>query len=396
MASGHSVIARDFGSLGIVPLKILMFSNTDWYMFNFNRALAMELKTSGHDVLLVTPPGEYANRFEEIGLRWIEAPMNRRSLNVFRELQFLFWLFGLFRREEVNLVHSFTLKCCLYASLVAKFTRGLHAVNTIAGLGYVFTSQDLLARLLRPFVRALILFSFSGERSKIVLLNNDDFASFGRMGFSRRKTHLILGAGVSRKHFYPRDERRTWEPFRVVLPARMLWDKGIREFVEAARIVRQLRPDVIFLLAGAPDPGNPTAIDESQIRAWESDGLVRWLGHVQDMLELYHSVDAVVLPSYREGLPTSLTEAALCALPLIATDVPGCRDVIENEVDGLLVPVRNAQALALQINRLATDEKLRVRLGQAAYQKACCLFEEQVIIRETVSLYAWASPLGEV
>lgn len=356
----------------------------------------MELKSSGHDVLLVTPAGEYARKFEEIGLRWIEAPMNRRSLNVFRELQLLFWLFRLFRREEVNLVHSFTLKCCLYASLVAKCTWGLYAVNTIAGLGYVFTSQNLLARLLRPFVRALILFSFSGERAKIILLNKDDYASFGGMGFSQKKIHLILGAGVSRKRFYPNEKRRTWGPFRVVLPARMLWDKGVREFVEASRIVRQLRPDITFLLAGEPDPGNPTAIDESQIRAWESNGLVEWLGHVQNMLELYHSVDAVVLPSYREGLPTSLTEAALCALPLIATDVPGCRDVIENEVDGLLVPVRNAQALALQIDRLATDEKLRARLGQAAYQKACSSFEEQVIIKETMSLYEWATPSGQV
>lgn len=373
-------------------MKILLFSNTDWYMFNFNRALALELKSSGHDVVLLTPAGEYASKFQEIGLRWIEAPMNRRSLNVFRELQFLFWLFRLFRHEKINVVHSFTLKCCLYASLVAKLFRGLRAVNTIAGLGYVFTSKNLLARLLRPFVQLLILFSFSGERVKIVLLNNDDFASFGRMGFSRKKTHLILGAGVSREQFYPRDALRTWEHFRVVLPARMLWDKGVREFVEASQILREFRPDVEFLLAGAPDPGNPTAIDETQIRTWESSGLVRWLGHVESMRELYHSVDAVVLPSYREGLPTSLTEAALCALPLIATDVPGCRDVIENEVDGLLVPVRNARELALQIDRMASDEGLRVRLGQAAYQKACRLFEEQAIIKQTVSVYAWAMP----
>lgn len=392
MAVKDFPVPWDLGNLGINPLKILLFSNTDWYMFHFNRALALELKSSGHDVVLLTPGGEYANKFQEFGLHWIEAPMNRRSLNVFRELQFLFWLFRLFRREKINLVHSFTLKCCLYASLAAKFIRGLRAVNTIAGLGYVFTSKNLLAILLRPFVQSLILFSFAGKRAKIVLLNSDDFASFGRMGFSRKKIHLVLGAGVSREQFYPRDSQRTWRNFRVVLPARMLWDKGVREFVEASQIILKSRPDVEFLLAGDPDPGNPTAIDESQIRLWESSGLVKWLGHVQNMRELYHGVDAVVLPSYREGLPTSLTEAALCALPLIATDVPGCRDVIENEVDGILVPVRNAQELALQIDRLVSDEGLRMRLGHAAYQKACRLFEEQVIIKQTVSVYAWAVP----
>lgn len=337
---------------------------------------------------MLTPGGSYCHRFAELGIRWVEAPMNRRSLNVLRELKFLYWLFDFFRTERPHLIHSFTLKCCLYASLVGKLFPQTRKVNTVAGLGYVFTSHEVKARLLRPLVRFLILFGFSGVRTSVVVLNKDDFSSFRKLGFSTKKLHLILGAGVSKLKYFPRQVRENASTFRVVLPARMLWDKGIREFVDASRLIQDAHPEIECLLAGAPDPGNPTAIEDGQLRVWERQGLVKWLGHVDQMADLYHDVDAVVLPSYREGLPTSLTEAAMCALPLIASDVPGCRDVIDHEVDGLLVPVRNAQALADAIVRLATDRAMCNRLGQAALLKALDQFEETRVIERTLAVYS--------
>ncbi len=167
----------------------------------------------------------------------------------------------------------------------------------------------------------------------------------------------------------------------------MLWDKGVGEFVEAARITRAKRANVAFVLAGDPDPGNPAAIPESVLHEWQAAGLVEWLGHVDDMPGFLAQADIVVLPSYREGLPKSLIEAAACGRPLITTDVPGCRDVVTDGVNGLLVPVRNASALAGAIARLAGDQALARRLGEAARAKAVAEYDERSIVMRTLAVY---------
>jgi glycosyltransferase involved in cell wall biosynthesis len=173
----------------------------------------------------------------------------------------------------------------------------------------------------------------------------------------------------------------------VLLAARLLWDKGLAEFVEAARILREQGRAITFLLAGTPDPGNPAAVPEQIIRDWTEQGLMQWLGHVEDMAKLLASVDMMVLPSYREGLPKSLIEAAACGLPLVTTNVPGCREVVTDGVDGLLVPARDAVALAAAMARLLDDKALAARLGQAARVKALAEFDERIVIERTLAVY---------
>jgi glycosyltransferase involved in cell wall biosynthesis len=173
----------------------------------------------------------------------------------------------------------------------------------------------------------------------------------------------------------------------VLLPTRLLWDKGIAEFVAAARQLRGEGRVITFLLAGDPDPGNPATVPLATVRAWAEEGVLEWLGHVDDMPALFATVDIVVLPSYREGLPKSLIEAAACGLPLVATDVPGCREVITDGEDGLLVPVRDAVALAAAIARLIDDRKLAARLGAAARKKALSQFDERIVIDRTIAVY---------
>jgi glycosyltransferase involved in cell wall biosynthesis len=173
----------------------------------------------------------------------------------------------------------------------------------------------------------------------------------------------------------------------VLLPARLLWDKGIAEYVDAARQLGSQGCNIEFLLAGDPDPGNPAAVPLSDVRRWVDEGLVHWLGHVDDMPGLFASVDAVVLPSYREGLPKGLIEAAACGLPLVTTDVPGCREVVADGVDGLLVPPRSAGALAQAIARLQDDPALARRLGEAARRKALEHFDESIVIDRTMAVY---------
>lgn len=173
------------------------------------------------------------------------------------------------------------------------------------------------------------------------------------------------------------------------MAARLLWEKGLREYTEAARLLRAQGRNIEFLLAGMPDPGNPDSVPEETVRSWVAEGLIQWLGHISDMASLLKTVHVVVLPtSYREGLPTILTEGAACALPLIATDMPGCREVVSHEVDGLLIPVHNAGALALAIARLDDDPNFAAVLGVNAQAKALAEFDEKIVIQRTMAVYS--------
>jgi len=368
----------------------MFFANSDWYLYNFRRSLAAALKDAGHEVLLVSPPGPYGEKLRACGFRWMPAPMRRESLNPFRELALLFWLWRLVWAEKPQLVHGFTIKCAVYGGLAARLA-GFGRVSSVTGMGYVFISDAPKAKLLRPVVRALMRFALGGERARLILQNPDDVRLFDQRAIlPRTETRLIPGSGVDCTRFLPPtsgDERAAGQPLRVVLAARMLWDKGVDEFVHAARLLKSEKRNLQFVLAGNPDPGNPAFISEKTLLEWQASGLVEWLGHVEDMPAVFAGADIVVLPSYREGLPKSLIEAAACARPLITTDVPGCREVVTDGVDGLLVPARDAISLARAIARLQDDPALARRLGQAARAKALAKFDERVVIARTLAVY---------
>ncbi|MDR6492264.1 glycosyltransferase family 4 protein [Paraburkholderia sp. 22099] len=372
--------------------KVILFANTDWYLYNFRLSLARKLRELGHEVVLLSPPGEYGPQLRALGFRWEPAPMVRRSLNPLREVTLLMWLVRFLRRERPDLVHGFTIKCAVYGSLSSRLAGVAVRVNAVAGMGYVFSSRDVKAVVLRPLVRRVMRMAFGGKRSMLILQNPDDLALFRTANIvDERAIRVIKGSGVNISRFKPRSEEA--EPLeaqslRVVLAGRLLWDKGIAEYVEAARILKAEGRSVRCILAGTPDPGNPAAVDENLLRGWVRDGLVEWLGHVSDMPALFAETDVAVLPSYREGLPKSMIEAAACALPLIITDAPGCREVvgIDGE-EGLVVPVRDGRALADAIRRLDDDRALARKLGEAARQKALREFDEQIIIERTLAVY---------
>lgn len=369
-------------------MKFLLFANTDWYLLNFRQSLARALREAGHEVLLISPPGPYGEKLRELGYRWEPVPMARRSLNPLRELALVKWLRRLIEREQVDLVHGFTIKPAIYGSIAARLAGVPARVNAVAGMGYVFTSSAPRALMLRPVIRRLFRYALDGDGARLILQNPDDVAMFSRARLVHpEKVRLIPGSGVDCSRFAPTKGDRGLARFRVVLPARLLWDKGLAEYVAASRLLRARGTPVDFFLAGDPDPGNPASVPEHVVRGWVDDGLVQWLGHVTDMPALFHSVDAVVLPSYREGLPKGLIEAAACALPLVTTDVPGCREVVSHEQDGLLVPMKNAQALADAIARMQADPALCRRLGNAARRKALAQFDERSVIERTLGVY---------
>ena len=367
----------------------ILFSNTDWYLYNFRSSLALKLRNSGHNLILLSPEGPYGEKLRAMGLRWEPFPMSRRSLNPFGEALLLWRLFLLFRRERPDMVHGFTIKCAVYASFAARLAGVPARVNAVAGMGYVFTSDDLKARLLRPIVRSLLKLALGGRNARLILQNPDDVALFRQAGLvDPGHVRLIPGSGVDCMRFSPAPQQVAGGHVRVVLPARLLWDKGLAEYIAAARLLRSRGVPVDLLLAGTPDPGNPAAVPESAVREWISEGLVQWLGHVDDMPALFRSVQIVALPSYREGLPKGLIEAGASGCALVTTDVPGCREVVTHEVDGLLVPVKDGAALADAIERLVRDPALRRRLGAAARHKAVTEFDERIVIARTLDVYA--------
>ena len=370
-------------------MKLVLFANTDWYLYNFRCSLALALQAQGYELLLISPPGPYGEKLRALGLRWEPVPMDRRSLNPLREARLLAWLVALFRRERPALVHGFTIKCAVYGSLAARVAGVPARVNAVAGMGYVFTSNDTKAQILRPLVRALMHAALDGRNARLILQNPDDVALFERAGFvDAAHIRLIAGSGVDCSRFAAREGLRDpGKPLRVLLAARLLWDKGLAEFVAAARQLRGEGRAIDFLLAGDPDPGNPAAVPDATVRGWVDEGLLQWLGHIDDMPALFASVDVVVLPSYREGLPKGLIEAAACALPLVTTDVPGCREVVSDGLDGLLVPARDAAALASAIARLHDEPLLARQLGIAARAKALAEFDERIVIERTLDVY---------
>ena len=376
-------------------MKILLFANTDWYLFNFRLSLAQALQAEGHEVLLISPPGEYGARLQALGFRWEPLPMDRKSLNPLRELRLLAYLYRLYRREQPALAHHFTVKCVVYGSIAAMLARVPVRVNAVAGMGYVFTNQAFKAQLLRPVVQRLMRLVLNGRHARLILQNNDDMAAFAKARLAKPElTRLVKGSGVDLMRFTPRAQSAQQkqnghhaQPTRVVLAARLLWDKGIAEYVEAARQLKAKGLPIHFLLAGVPDPGNPAAIPQTTLNGWQAEGLIELLGQVSDMAALFATADIVVLPSYREGLPKSLIEAAACALPLVTTDVPGCREVVTHGVDGLLVPVKDAKALASAIERLHLDPVWARELGLAAWARALREFDEKIVIRKTLAVY---------
>lgn len=372
-------------------MKVLLFANTDWYLYNFRRSLAMAIKEQGHEVLLISPSGEYGPRLRNLGLRWQPVPMNRSSLNPFRETAFLMHLASLLRHERIELVHGFTIKSAVYGALAARLAGIPARISAVAGLGFVFSSQTSKAKLLRPLVKAMLRLTLGGRGARLILQNPDDVILFERSGLiDPSHIRLIHGSGVDCRRFQPQSVAplHSSRVPRVLLAARLLWDKGMNEYVHAARVLRAQGRKVAFVLAGTPDTGNPGAVPEAAIRAWIDEGLLEWLGHVDDMQALFASVDIMVLPSYYgEGLPKSLIEAAACALPIITTDIPGCREVVTDGIDGLIIPPRDGDALAEAIARMLDNPSMAVGLGQAACKKAREQFDERIVIEKTLKVY---------
>ena len=365
-------------------MKILLFANTDWYLFNFRLSLAQALRAAGHTIVLVSPPGKYIGNLQAAGFRWIEFPLSRRGTNPLFEIKTIARLRQLYRQEKPNIVHHFTIKCVLYGSLAARLAGVKGIINAITGLGYVFIGSNQQANRLLFMVKGLYWLALRNTR--VIFQNEDDRALFQEMGLvNPAQCNLIAGSGVDTQRFKPTPEPEGIP--LIVLPARLLWDKGVGEFVEAARLLRSQGIPARFVLVGDTDPDNPAGVPDQQLHDWQTEGVVECWGWQENMSLVYECANIVCLPSYREGLPRTLVEAAACGRSLVAADVPGCREIVHNAENGLLVPVRDVQALAAAVKTLVLIPGMRQEMGirgRAMVEKS---FSVEKVVSETLQVY---------
>jgi glycosyltransferase involved in cell wall biosynthesis len=259
-------------------------------------------------------------------------------------------------------------------------------INVFAGLGYTYTSDEFRARLLRLFLKFGLSAACRSAGSIAVFQNDEDQAELVRDHIVRQsQTRIIRGTGVDTDRFRPTSEESP-EPI-ILLPCRMLWDKGVGDFIESARLVGRMKSRARFVLVGRCDEDNPASIQSEQLHQWQEEGVIEWWGHRSDMPAVFGNAAVVVLPSYREGLPVSLLEAGACGKPIIATDVPGCREVVRHRVNGLLIPPRNAIALADAIVLLLENPELRHELGRRGREIVVKEFSSTIVVRQTLALY---------
>ena len=352
----------------------------DLSTFHTHRQSLIEDLRKLHEVVILAPAHLDHSGLKQMGYEVRGYPLSRKGLNPFAELATLQALRQIYRELRPDLVHHFTIKPVIYGSLAARQAGIKRVINTITGLGYVFTGSGLIPELLKPVVSLLYRFAFRGANVQVIFQNRDDQQLFLQAGLVRpEQAHLILGSGVNTQKFSFVPEPAA-PPYRVVLPARMLWDKGIGEFVEAARLVRLQRSDVEFELVGALDPGNRMAIPEKTLQEWQRAGIIKWHGRRENMVEVYHQCHIVCLPSYREGVPMALLEAMSCGKAIVTTDVPGCRELIKNNIEGLVVEVKNPRALA-EAFLLLLDNPLR----RQQYNNTCRAISQKNYSKELVN-----------
>lgn len=366
--------------------KLLFFITEDWYFCSHRLELARAAKQNGFEVVVVTQVQEHGEKIKAEGFKLVPISLSRSGYNPLKEIQLIIDLIRIYRAECPAIVHHVAIKPVIYGSIAARVSSIPAVVNALAGLGFIFSSTRLKARILRPFVELAYRLALKNRYGRVILQNPDDIRLLtGRHILPLQQAVLIRGSGVNLQRYVLTPERE--DVPLVVLAARMLWDKGILEFVEAAQLLHVEGILARFALVGDTDPANPAVVPERQLREWQTNGIIEWWGQRNNMPQVFAQANVVCLPSYREGLPKVLIEAAACGRPIVTTDVPGCREVVREGVNGFLVPVHDSHALAHALRKLIENPQLRQAMGMAGRKIAEEEFAVEHVIRETLRVY---------
>jgi glycosyltransferase involved in cell wall biosynthesis len=355
--------------------KILLSSNSAWNLANFRKPIIEALISAGHEVVVVAPADGEEGRLKAMGARFRPIRMRGAGTSLAEDLRLLHDYISLLRDERPALFLGFTAKPNIYGSLAARLT-GVPVAATISGLGSAFLKGGLLGGLLLRMYRLAL-----GKAQAIFFQNPADRDLFIGLGIAGpEQSRLVAGSGIDLDWFAPAPLDESGGGFCFLLIGRLLLDKGISEFVDAARIIRRSHPNVRFQLLGGDGGDNPSAVPRAELERWASETIVEQLGVQDDVRPFIAAADCIVLPSYREGLPRSLLEGAAMGRPLIASDVPGCRDVIDDGVNGLLCEVRSAASLASAMERmLSMTPAERSAMGEAGRRKVVAEFDQRLV-----------------
>ena len=366
--------------------RLLFVANEVGFFLSHRLPLACAARNAGYEVHVAAPEGAGTEHVRANKFPFHPIPMSRKGISPLAEMGSMIAMYRLYRKLLPDIVHHVTIKPVLYGGLMARLARVRAVVSAVTGLGFVFVSRGFRMRMLRAGVKVAYRLALDHANSRVIFQNPDDRDLFVKERLlSASRAVLIKGSGVDMAHFRPSPELEG-APL-VVLAARMLWDKGIGEFIEAVHKLRSEDVDARFVLVGASDLGNPAAVPESQLRTWHSEGVVEWWGQRNDMSYVLAQAHIVCLPSYREGLPKVLIEAAASGRPIVATDVPGCREITINDENGLLVRPRDVASLATALRRLIEDGDLRKRFGMRGREIAVAGFSIERVVDETLTVY---------
>ena len=368
-------------------LKVLFAVTEDWYFWSHRKPLASLLAESGCDVSIATRFNRHKSELRDQGFACIAVPFERSLRHPLRDLIALFKLWSIVRQLRPDVVHLVSLKPILLSVLALATHPRTHFVAAVTGMGYLFSSHDHSAKMVKSALLVLLRWVLRRPNVWIIVQNGDDQSLLAAHDLGRpERMTLIPGVGIDLKRFNCEAVSSAAAPL-VVLPARLIRDKGIVEFVQAAVLVKREIPTARFALVGAEDPDNPAAFAKDAIDAWVDDGSVEWWGHCNEMVEVYGQASIVCLPSYREGFPKVLLEASACRRPLVATDVPGCREICRDGINGMLVPVRDANGLANALIRLIRDPDLCAEYAEAGRNIAESEYALTHIAARTLDFY---------
>jgi glycosyltransferase involved in cell wall biosynthesis len=359
---------------------ILITSNTSWSIQNFRLGLIKELQKN-FDVSFAAPFDDYTEKLKE-DFKYHEVKINRKGKNPFQDLKLIFAFYNLAKKEKPDICHNFTIKPCIYGTLAQGFAGVKNIYCTITGLGATFEKRNMTNKI----VILLYRFSLKGA-SKVIFQNPDDKKLFINLKIIEEKQATVIKSSGVDTAYFKREEKEGGSKIIISLISRMLYQKGIKEFIEASKILKEKHNNLEFLLIGPIDTENPSAIPRKKIKEWEDEGLIRYVPGVEDVKPLLLQTDIFTLPSfYREGVPKVLLEAGAMSLPLITTNTPGCKEVVDENKNGFFVKERDFKDLAEKMEILINNKDLREKFGKASREKIIKEFDEKIVINKYLEI----------
>ena len=361
--------------------KIIYFISEDWVFLNHRFDLAKKIISSGFKLSLITKVSNYKKEIEEKKINVINLKTERGSLNIRKSLKDIYKIFKIYKKLKPDIVHHFGIRQIVHGNIAARLAGIKNSYNSITGLGSVFISGNII---LKFFILTVLKISLLFKKSYILVQNKHDF-DFVKKKLPNKNNILLPASGVDTNKFLQTKEQKGNIIF--LFASRIIKDKGIIELIEATKQLKSQKKKFELYIAGSPDFQNKSTISHVQLKTWESLGYIRYLGLVKDMEQLYKKVHVGILPSYREGLPKSLLEAASSGKPIITTDVPGCNEIVKNEFNGLIVPPKDSNELMKAMKKLILNKKLRISMGKKGRELIKKNFSNSKATKDLINLY---------